>query len=285
MVHLIERIEAILGARPTRLQRLHGGIAGHHVHLAYLPDGNRLVVKMTRVGEGGLDIEAHMLKYLRQHSNLPVPDVIYESHDLLVMSYIEGVSAFDESVQKHAADILADLHNIRANAFGFEQDTLIGGLIQPNTWHESWVAFFCEERLMFMARKALSEGRIEVQMMRRIEAFCSKADQWLEEPAHPSLLHGDAWTGNILAKNGRITGFLDPAIYYGHAEIELAFTTLFGTFDRSFFDPYEEIRPIKPGFHELRRDLYNLYPLLVHVRLFGGGYLSGIDRILARVGI
>lgn len=285
MNNLIERIEIVLGIRPRRLQRLHGGMLGHHVYVAHLPDGNKLVVKMTRVGEGGLDNEAYMLKYLRQYSSLPVPDVVYESHDLLVMSYVEGVSAFDESAQRHAAEIMTALHNIQANAFGFELDTLIGGLLQSNTWHESWVTFFCEERLLFMARKALDEGQIDTQLIARIETFCGKAGRWLEEPAHPSLLHGDAWTGNILAKNGRITGFLDPAVYYGHAEIELAFTTLFGTFDRSFFDRYEEIRPLSPGFHEMRRDLYNLYPLLVHVRLFGGGYVSGIDRILARVGI
>jgi len=106
----------------------------------------------------------------------------------------------------------------------------------------------------------------------------------LIEPAKPSLIHGDAWTGNILALNDQIIGFLDPAIYFADAEIELAFTTLFGTFGDSFFGRYEEIRPIEPGFLEARLDIYNLYPLLVHVRLFGGSYVSSVERVLKRFG-
>lgn len=79
-------------------------------------------------------------------------------------------------------------------------------------------------------------------------------------------------------------GFIDPAISYGHPEIELAFTTLFGTFGRDFFEAYEARRPLEPGFHELRKDLYNLYPRLVHLRLFGRSYLGGIQKVLARLG-
>ncbi|MFQ5491862.1 MAG: fructosamine kinase family protein, partial [Phycisphaerae bacterium] len=90
--------------------------------------------------------------------------------------------------------------------------------------------------------------------------------------------------GNVLALGGRITGFVDPALYYGDPEIELAFATLFGTFGRPFFDRYQEIRPLRPGFFDLRRDILNLYPLLVHVRLFGGGYVASVERILARLG-
>jgi fructosamine-3-kinase len=78
---------------------------------------------------------------------------------------------------------------------------------------------------------------------------------------------------------------VDPAIYFGHPEIELAFTTMFGTFGQAFFQAYEELSPLEPGFHEQRLDLYNLYPTLVHVRLFGASYLAGIERTLARVGI
>lgn len=98
------------------------------------------------------------------------------------------------------------------------------------------------------------------------------------------MLHGDLWSGNILARRGRIVATLDPAIYYGHPEVELAFTTLFGTFGEPFFAAYAELAPIAPGFHELRRDLYNLYPLLVHVTLFGAGYLAPVERVLDRLG-
>src|SRR5690606_31505376 len=100
----------------------------------------------------------------------------------------------------------------------------------------------------------------------------------------PALIHGDLWTTNILAQDGRITGFLDPAIYYAHPEIELAFSTLFNTFDAPFFERYRQLRPLEPGFFETRRDIYNLYPLLVHVRLFGGGYVGALERFLRRFG-
>ncbi len=122
-------------------------------------------------------------------------------------------------------------------------------------------------------------------MLGRIERLAERLDDYLIEPAFPSLLHGDLWTGNVLVRQGRVAGLVDPAIYCGHPEIELAFTTLFGTFGQRFFAVYEALMPLEPGFHELRSSLYQLYPLLVHVRLFGAGYLARIDRTLARLGI
>ncbi|HFE66189.1 MAG TPA: fructosamine kinase, partial [Chloroflexi bacterium] len=118
----------------------------------------------------------------------------------------------------------------------------------------------------------------------RMERFCGHLDEWLAEPARPSLIHGDVWTTNVLAAGDRITGFVDPAIYFADPEIELAFTTLFGTFGQPFFRRYEEIRPLPPGFFDTRRDIYNLYPLLVHARLFGGGYGSSVESTLRRFG-
>jgi fructosamine-3-kinase len=136
-----------------------------------------------------------------------------------------------------------------------------------------------------MARQAHAEGRLPSSMLGRIECLAERIDEHLIEPAFPSLLHGDLWTGNVLVRGGRIAGFVDPAIYCGHPEIELAFATLFGTFGAAFFDAYQERLKLEPGFHEERRDIYNLYPRLVHVRLFGSGYLSGIEATLARLGI
>ena len=135
-----------------------------------------------------------------------------------------------------------------------------------------------------MGGEARRAGRLPEELFKRLEAFAGKIENWIAEPKHPSLIHGDLWGGNVLSGQGRIAGFVDPAIYYADPEIELAFSTMFTTFGQPFFKRYGEIRPIAPGFFEERRDIYNLYPLLVHVRLFGSGYVSGVEHTLARFG-
>ncbi len=281
---LIERIEETLGSPAVGFSRLSGGSVAE-VYRVDLADGMKLAVKLDREMTSGLKIEGSMLDYLAKKSDLPVPEVFYSDNQLLVMELLPGTSQFSNKAQVNAAEKMAQLHSISAPEFGFEYDTLIGGLNQPNGWTESWISFFRERRLIYMAREALKHGHLSKQIYSRLERFSATLEDYLEEPPHSSLLHGDAWTGNILSVGDRITAFLDPAIYYGHAEIELAFTTLFGTFGEPFFERYAEIGTLRSGFMELRRDIYNLYPLLVHVRLFGGGYVDQVDRILRQFGI
>ena len=169
--------------------------------------------------------------------------------------------------------------------FGYGRDTLIGPLPQPNPKSERWVPFFGEHRLLAMARAAEAEGRLPPKLLARIERLAERLPGYLAEPDHPSLLHGDLWTGNVLVRGGRVAGFVDPAIYYGHPEIELAFTTMFGTFWRAFFEVYENLLPLSRDFHESRCAIYKLYPPLVHVRLFGAAYIPPIEQTLSRVGL
>jgi fructosamine-3-kinase len=288
--HSFMQVQQIMNADIIKTAPLHGGCIAA-VSKVWLSDDRVIVVKSddskihkTNNSETGLAIEGWMLGYLAQHSQLPVPQVFYSGSDLLIMEALQGESRFTHASQTHAAELLADLHNVSQPYYGLERDTLIGGLQQPNTQMSSWLAFFANERILFMAHRAYEEKKLPLTLLNRLEQFCERLSNWLMEPERPSLLHGDAWTTNVLAENNRITGFLDPAIYYGHAEIELAFTTLFDTFGEPFFKRYQEIRPIPDGFFELRRDLYNLYPLLVHVRLFGESYLSSIDATLKKVG-
>ena len=277
------RIEAALGRRPTRLSPLSGGCIAE-IYRAEFADGERLVAKLAGA-EGDLTIEAYMLAYLAEHSDLPVPAVVHAGPDLLVMAYIETSGGLNASAERHAAELLAALHGVTGPDFGHERDTLIGPLHQPNAQSSSWLEFFRERRLVHMARVALDAGRLPTATMARIENLAGRLGEWIEEPDRPSLIHGDMWGGNVLARDGRIAGFVDPAIYYADPEIELAFSTLFSTFGEAFFERYNEIRPIRPGFFEARRELYNLYPLLVHVRLFGGGYLGGVEATLSKLGV
>lgn len=276
-------IQSALHARIAHTARLHGGSIGE-VFRVRMEDGRTIVAKVGASGSDRLDLEGAMLIYLREHSSLPVPQVLHSDPTLLLLSFIPGDSRMTAPVQDHAAQLLADLHAVRTRKFGLEFDTLIGGLHQPNVQRETWLDFFRDQRLLYMAAEAQRGGMLPNGLRDRIETLAGRLDRWLQEPAHPSLLHGDMWTTNILAQEGKVTGFIDPAIYYGHPEIELAFSTLFGTFGDPFFRRYGELRPIAPGFFEERRDLYNLYPLLVHVRLFGGGYVGSVESIVRRFG-
>jgi fructosamine-3-kinase len=282
------RLHQVLGSRvvETRPLAVGFGLTGLAIILA---DGRRLAVKAGETDRGevdGLKLEAFMLGELARLSELPVPRVHYAARDLLVMDFIENDGGgISESVERHAGELIASLHAAQRVRFGYSCDTLIGPLSQPNPEAVLWVPFFRDHRLLYMAREAHREGCLPSALFKRIERLAERIEDYLVEPPFPSLLHGDLWTGNVLVRGGRIAGCVDPAIYCGHPEIELAFTTMFGTFGKAFFAVYESLIPLEPGFHELRAGLYNLYPTLVHVRLFGSGYLPGIERTLARIGL
>lgn len=278
-----QQIEDAIDSAVADISTLSGGCVGQ-LYRVTLATNEFIVAKVDDSPHPVLDVEGYMLTYLARNSELPVPDVLFAAPHLLLLSFLPGDSHFGPGAQEHAAELLAALHNISAPAFGLEKDTLIGGLHQPNPWTNSWLTFFIEQRLLFMARAGVAANRLPNDLLIRLDKFCAQLDKWLLAPKRPSLIHGDVWTTNVLATGDKISGFVDPAIYFAHAEIELAFTTLFGTFGRPFFDRYQELREIPPGFFEERRDIYNLYPLLVHVRLFGGSYVDSVDQTLRRFG-
>jgi fructosamine-3-kinase len=279
---IAEGVEVVLGERLLSARPMSGGCIGE-VYRAELSDGTSVVAKVDRSGEPQLEREAYMLRYLREKSELPVPEVYHFSGALLLMEFMPGGGNLS-GAQEHAAELLVTLHDITAGAYGHERDTLIGSLSQPNPWTDSWVEFFRDQRLLYLAEVASEADRLPANLRGRVEGLAGRLAEILEEPERPALIHGDAWSGNVLAEGNRITAFLDPAIYHADPEIELAFISLFDSFGKPFFERYHELRPIKEGFFEERRHLYSLYPLLVHVYFFGGHYVGSVEGTLDQLG-
>jgi fructosamine-3-kinase len=273
------RALAALGWHPQQLHPLHGGCVSA-VFRAEFADRPALVVK--HAADGGLAVEGFMLDYLSRETHLPVPRLHHAGDRLLVMDHVESDGLGGAAAEREAAEQIAQLHDISAPAFGFERDTVIGGLPQPNTRCEDWPAFFRDRRLLFMGRLAHQAGRLPADSLASLEALCVRLEDFLGHAPRPGLVHGDVWSGNVLYHRGQVAAYIDPAIYFADPEVELAFIELFSCFGPTFFARYAELRPIDPGYRDCRRDIYNLYPLLVHTALFGGPYPGQVDTILRR---
>jgi fructosamine-3-kinase len=175
---------------------------------------------------------------------------------------------------------LATLHRNHQEFFGLDHDNYIGSLAQTNETANDWISFFILRRLEPLLKKAIDEGKMEKEMHRSFEKFYTKLDA-IFPVEKPSLIHGDLWSGNFMIGEDGFVRLIDPAVYYGHREMDLAMTKLFGGFDRSFYQHYNEVFPQEKDFDK-RADVYNLYPLLVHVNLFGGHYAAEVGSIVRR---
>ena len=280
------RIATVLGQRPAGMTRLLGGcvaevyrvdVAGEAPLVAKLADG------------GGLAVEGFMLDYLASETKLPVPRTRHVSETLLLMDFVDndgaaGAPGDRQSAEVQAAEQLAALHAVTADAYGFGRDTVIGALPQPNPWTASWCDFYREQRLLVMGRIARESGRLPSETHRALEAFCGRLERFIDPPPRPGLVHGDVWTGNILFDGGRVAAYIDPALYFADPEVEIAYIELLSTFGSAFHRHYEELRPLRPGYREARRDIYNLFPLLVHTQICGPPYAQMVQDILDRYG-
>lgn len=177
---------------------------------------------------------------------------------------------------------LAALHCHTGERYGFFHDNYLGSTGQPNRWMADGYEFFSQQRILYMAGLARERGYLAKEQYQQAEKLAANLSQWV--PAQPpSLIHGDLWTGNALTGPEGEPALIDPAAHYGWAEAELAMTTLFGSFPKEFYQAYQEIRPLEPGF-QTRYPIYNLYHLLNHLVLFGLGYWGQVSAILKYYG-
>lgn len=225
--------------------------------------------------------EAKGLDLLRQTDTLHIPNVIGHGRHLeksyLILDYVDPGTP-DKAYWETLGHSLAVLHSHTQPTFGLTFENYIGTLAQTNTPTASGYDFFFEHRLLPQAGLALYKGLLSKSTYDALFRLRGRLPDLLPNE-RPALLHGDLWSGNVLVNEEGQPALIDPAVYYGFREAELAFTKLFAGFDDRFYEAYHETFPLQDGFSE-RIAIYNLYPLLVHVNLFGSGYVSGVERIL-----
>ena len=236
------------------------------------PDGNQ---------PDPFETEARGLNLLRQTDALFVPQVIGYGQQMdksyLILEYIDS-GAPGKAYWEELGQSLAVMHSHTQPKFGLHFPNYIGSLPQTNTLTSNGCHFFFEHRLLPQAGLALYKGLLAKDVYDSLFRLRDRLPSLL--PAErPALLHGDLWSGNVMVTETGYPALIDPAVYYGFREADLAHSKLFGGFDQRFYDAYDEAFPLEDGFDE-RVAIYNLYPLLVHVNLFGSGYVSGVERVL-----
>jgi fructosamine-3-kinase len=225
--------------------------------------------------------EAKALSIIKNNSSFDVPTPLFtgieNNESYLMLSYVEE-GRKKKSFFEDFAIKLNSLHNNTSTFFGYETDGADGPILKPNTPNNSWIDFFRSTRLEYQIR--IAEPYFSKSELRGFLQLLDNLDKYLIEPDKPSLLHGDLWNGNFMVNNQGEPVLIDPALYYGHREEEIAFTRLFGGFDESFYEIYKTLYDLN-GFED-RLDLYNLYHLLVHLNLFKNSYLESCLTIMKK---
>ena len=259
--------------------------------VAGFADGTRVFVKRIAGQPGMFVAEATGLRALQEAGAIRVPRVLAVSEEALVLELIEAASPKRDFFVDFGRRF-AGLHRQRGKACGFPGDNFIGSTPQPNRpldgpWEHAaaddgsgWPGFFLERRLRFQVDLTRQRGRSDLaQLLDRAQLLMEELLGGAIEP--PVILHGDLWSGNFIIDERGEACLIDPAVYYGHREADLAMTRLFGGFDSAFYAAYDEDLPLAPG-HAERLPIYQLYHVLNHFNLFGGAYYDQGRRILMR---
>lgn len=279
-------LEQRLGSAILETAALGGGDI-NQTQRVQLADGRKLFVKsQPRPLPDMFACETRGLEWLREAKALRVPLVIASSDapegpSFLALELIEP-RARAADYDEHLGRGLAALHLSGAPGFGFERDNYIATLEQHNQVLDSWPRFYCERRLEPLLALAVDHDRASNKLRAGFARLFARIDALTGPAEPPARLHGDLWGGNAMVDERGQPVLIDPAVYGGHREIDLAMMQLFGGFGPRCFTAYDEMHPRAPG-HEERVPLYQLYPLLVHVNLFGGSYVAGVERALSRL--
>jgi len=279
---LRERVEALLPAPIEKAQEIGGGSIGTSWR-ADLVSSQSFFIKHYVEGPTGLvGAEETGLTWLGEAESLPTARAVarLDEDAILILEWVEGAKPRSDAAERLGRG-LARLHAFGAPEFGFSEDNFIGSLPQANTPCEHWPEFYAYRRIEPLVRRGMDSGKLPrglaheaSRMFGRFEGLCGPG-----EP--PARLHGDLWSGNaMLGPEGEFV-LIDPAVYGGHREVDLAMMQLFGGFSERTFDAYANETPLAEEAEE-RVAFYQLYPLLVHVNLFGGAYVDQFAQALER---
>jgi protein-ribulosamine 3-kinase len=226
--------------------------------------------------------EANGLGLIAQQNVIKVPGVIdrfdTNGQQVLLLEWINERER-NESFWKKFGEQLAELHQIANGYFGLDEDNYMGSILQSNQQSGNWIDFFIRQRLQPLTNKCLSQKLLNPKHQIQFECLYKQLPVIFDKEQKPSLLHGDLWSGNFMCDQDHDPVLIDPAVYYGHPSIDLGMTTLFGGFHSIFYEAYHYHSPFPSNYKE-QWEVCNLYPLLIHLLLFGRSYLSQIERIL-----
>jgi fructosamine-3-kinase len=282
MGSLEHKVALLVGESTIKLEAVSGGDI-NDAFCAVTNIGRRFFVKTHRAPLPQMFVrEAEGLAWLAEARAQRVPEVVAASEvdergpACLVLEYIERGrpgAQHDEQLGRG----LAAMHRFGAPRFGHDVPNYLATLPQDNTQRDDWPGFYASQRLAPLADRASQRGVLPPAVATRLRRLCETMAEFTGDPEPPARLHGDLWGGNAFAAKSGEPVLIDPAVYGGHREIDLAMMQLFGGFSRRVFDAYDEAYPRAPG-HEDRVALYQVYPLLAHVNLFGSSYVAQLDR-------
>lgn len=282
---LLQHLESALRVRLTPGPAVKGGDI-HQAVILLGDEGQKLFVKYNRAPSAAdmFRTEAQGLALLGASRVVAVPHIHAHGEAdggwaYLVLDFVASGPRSRLFWEKFGT-ALANLHGNTSEKFGFAHDNFIGSLPQSNRRHDTWTDFYAAERLLPQTRLARDGGYIDSTAVRLMEKCCARLGRLCPEEA-PALIHGDLWSGNFLCNTDGEPVLIDPSAAFAHREMDLAMARLFGGFDPAFFAAYERAWPLEPGFVE-RLGIYQLYYLMVHLNLFGEGYLRQVRDILNR---
>ncbi len=279
--NLINHLEKeIFNTKITQCQSVGGGSINNTYKITTNQDCFFIKTNTNNVFKNGFKEEVLGLNFLENNSAL-APKIISEgSFQNQIFLILEWIETGFESKQfwLNFAQQLVNLHINKYEMFGLYHNNFMGQLPQNNSFSNNFSEFFIENRLQPQIELAFNNNKLQKKHLLQFEKLYKQLSSIFPKEK-PCAVHGDLWSGNFMCSSNEKVVLIDPAVYYGHREIDLAMSTLFGGFSSEFYNNYQEIYPLEKGFNH-RKDIYNLYPLLIHLNLFGSSYLRSIENII-----